>query len=307
MASYRLIEYGGKGARVLDYSPCIVFDDKAIRFLPTIEIRQDQTLIDFGVADLPLDNAGIGYSAAGIIDEQGCLIKSPNNPHLTGAPLGPTTRRMTQKPVYVANDMESAIRGMREQNPDLDFFMGATWSSGFGQAFYIHGRIYKSEAAHMTIDNSPQAALCGHGGRGCLESIAGGEHVKRRVINELYVRGIALPEGKHACAYLDECFPTEDWAREIYELICAAMGHFLANIQNTLRFPAIVWKGSFALNGLRSKRLIEDMIRKHMRKHLADPNWERELEFRFVKTPPEVPQDYEAFVGLAKLVEEKAT
>jgi predicted NBD/HSP70 family sugar kinase len=212
------------------------------------------------------------------------------------------TREASKKQVAVANDMETAVTGMAQLFPNLEYFMDITWSSGIGIRLVKNGLIVSnSEASHTPLDRSPFASLCGCGLRGCFDAVVGGNGLARRVIAETQMRGIALPEGMHPCAALDRAYVADEpWAVAIYELIVEGMGSFLATLQTTLQVPAIVWKGGFAQNALRLPN-IEKKIRAAMRMRMANPEWEADLNFRFVPQPPDVIEDAEAFLGAAAL------
>jgi predicted NBD/HSP70 family sugar kinase len=170
--------------------------------------------------------------------------------------------------------------------------------------------VAEEEGGHVCLDYSPFAPLCGCGRRGCVEAIAGGKAVERRIVAELEARGLepsklmhlnGLPTDASLSTLLDQAYWNKHlWALEIYRIITTAMGRYLADLQTQLHLPAIIWKGTFAQKALRLPG-IEEAIRQEMRQHLINPRWEEELRFYFVPQPPMTITDSEAFIGAAHL------
>lgn len=256
-----------------------------------------EKLLDFVCDGLPISVKGVSYAMAGKIEKHNIVVKSPNIHMLDGKALADLTEQKTGKPCIVANDMEAAVMGMAALLPELNYFMGITWSSGIGLRFYQDGKILaESEGGHIPLDPSPFAPRCGCGVRGCAESILGGKALQRRIINETMALGIDIPKDVDPCKILDEAYKKrQNWAVSIYDLISTGMAAFLANQINLLQIPAIVWKGSFAKNAL---PLIEPDIRAKMREKLFDRKWAEEVNFFFSPKPNE-----DGLIGAAKLFE----
>ncbi|MDP2910453.1 MAG: ROK family protein, partial [bacterium] len=256
-----------------------------------------EKLLDFVCDGLSATIKGVSYAMAGKIKDHNIVVKSPNIHMLDGKALADLTEQKTGKPCIVANDMEAAVMGMAALLPELNYFMGITWSSGIGLRFYQDGKILAdSEGGHIPLDPSPYALRCGCGVRGCAESILGGKALQRRIINETMALGIDIPKDVDPCKTLDRAYKEgRSWAINIYDLVSTGMAAFLANEINLLRIPAVVWKGSFAINVL---PLIGPVIRAKMKEKLFDPNWAGEVKFLFSPKP-----DKDGLIGAAELFE----
>lgn len=301
MSIVRVIEGGGKGFRRTDF---VDGQRQGDVFEPMSPIDNVKNLVEFVARDLILKTDAIAFSLAGIIENHNKVVISPNLHFLDGLLLGDMVRQYCGKPTFVANDMEAAVTGMSALFPDLNYFLGMTWSSGVGLRIWKNGAILSdSEGGHMKLDPSSFAPLCGCGRRGCVESIVGGVSATRRVMIETQSRGIILPSDKHPLAFLDESYVNgESWAIETYVLIAEAMGSFLANLQTLLHLPAVVWKGSFAQKALPLPG-IEEAIRCAMHCRLMNPSWEKDVAFYLVPKPPVAIEDSESLLGAAKIAE----
>jgi len=295
----RVIEGGGSGFRFADVRDTEI----GPVVYPTEKITSVEQLLAFIKHDSHLESVdAIAVSVAGVIRDQSLVEVSPNLHFLDRVNLGLQINLHTSKLAIVVNDMEASVTGMARLFPNLERFAGITWSSGIGMRIWNNGRILSdSEAGHVCIDSSPFAPLCGCGRRGCIEAIASGSAIERRVTSELAIRGIKMSAGVSPCVLLDVAYCAgESWALQIYQIVAISMGQFLANLQTTLHLPAIVWKGSFGLKVLRL-RVMEGMIRSVMRSHLIHPAWEQDLKFYYVPQPPQLIQDGDAFIGAANL------
>ncbi|MCX6724088.1 MAG: ROK family protein [Candidatus Staskawiczbacteria bacterium] len=291
----RVIDGGGNGFRSAD-----VIGTKVSNFTQTKkdEIRDADALFRFVANGLTPAHAGIAYAMAGDI-KNGVMIKSPQLPWLNGVDLQTGTNRVCRRPVHVDNDMNGAVAGMATLLDNPPFFMGITHSSGIGERIWKDGKILtvSCEGGHVQVDRSPFATLCGCGLRGCVESICGGEAVRRRVIAETEILGITIPKGVHPCAFLDKCAEDgQPWAINIYDMVNSAMGLYLATIQTLLHLPLVVWKGTFAA---RSLPTMEHEIRCHMRRHLMNPDWEKDMKFIMSPDP-----EKDSLIGAAALFEQ---
>lgn len=288
----RVIDGGGQGFRRAD-----VGQDNYISGVVVIGSQHSvDSLLDFAISDLRPNTEGIDYCMAGAIENNSRVVKSPNIPMINGTDLGSLTTKKSGLPSFVCNDMDGAVIGMAELLPELEYFMGTTWSSGIGARVYRQGAIITphAEAGHIPLDPSPYAFLCGCGLRGCVESSAGGESVKRRVMVECEALGIKIPPDRGPCAFLDESFDRkEQWAIDIYNLFSEAMATFLATIQTIFVLPAVVWKGTFAEHVLPR---IEKDIRGRLRRKLMNPEWERRMVFYYSPDPW-----HDSLIGAASL------
>ncbi len=298
----RVIEGGGKGFRRTDVCNGEIGDVLIPK--STMPIRTFEELVAFAGRDLAQGTVATAYSVAGIIKGHSLVEVSPNLHFLDGADLGKLTKEATGLPTYVANDMEASVTGMHVLFPELNYFLGITWSSGIGIRIFKDGKILSdSEGGHLCIDPSPFAQLCGCGRRGCAEAIVAGKGMGRRIVAELEARGINAPQGKSVFALLDEDYLVgEAWALDTYWIITTGLGLYLTILQNIFHLPAIVWKGTFAKKSLALEG-VEEAIRATMRERLMNPAWEKDLKFYIVPGPtrPNLMEDGDSFLGAAQL------
>ncbi len=294
----RVIEGGGKGFRRRDVCGKEFVSDL---ITPAQPIACVEELVKFVKQDLDAETRAIAYAVAGDISNHDQVVVSPNLHFLDGCHLAQVTQEATGLQTYVANDMEAAVIGMSLLVSGFPYFLGITWSSGIGIRVFKNGQILSSsEGGHVCIDYSPFAQLCGCGQRGCVEAICAGKGVERRLIAELNVRGIKIPTDQPLFQFLDhEYMVGTDWAVDMYHLITTGMGWYLAQLQNILHLPAIIWKGTFAQKALFLKGIEAD-IRKAMRERLMNPNWEQDVSFYLLP----VENDEESSLGAAKLAEQ---
>lgn len=291
----RTVDVGGNGSRRADVRGKEVLNYVATR---KGEINDVAALFEFATSGMTSAHVGVAYVAAGDIRADGVMVKASNIPWLNGVNLVNGTKAICKTNVIAINDMDGAVAGMARLVGNPSYFMGITWSSGIGKRVWKDGKILAScEGGHVCVDRSPFAMLCGCGLRGCVESICGGEAIRRRVLAETEVRGIKIPDGVSPCRFLDERYVDEEqWAIDIYGMIALAMGEYLATLQTLFRVPLVVWKGTFALNAL---PLIQSQIGCHMRQRLMNPDWEGDMEFTMSPEP-----ENDALIGAAALFEQ---
>ncbi len=130
----------------------------------------------------------IGIGCAGPVDRQAGLILNP--PNLPGGVRVSLVERIDKalgRPAVLENDANAAALG--------EFRYGAgrgasslvymTVSTGIGSGIVLDGKIWHGvkdgagEVGHMTL--LPDGPICGCGNRGCLEALASGPSIARRV------------------------------------------------------------------------------------------------------------------------------
>ena len=289
----RAVDGGGAGYRRADVDEC----GKLSNFATIGQTACTGKLIDFVSWDIPPDSEGTSYALAGINLANKVMRVCPNAHFLDGVALADETTRKTNRPALIFNDMECPTAGVAAMLPDEDLFGFYTQSSGIGIRGWDNGRILMpyGEDGHLHLDISPFAPICGCGVRGCMESILGGNAIRRRVRDETEALGILLPPGE-PCRHLDEAYDNgEPWARSIYRMIALGMGILLADLQTTFCFPLIVYKGTFALHVMPK---IEDEVRASMRTRLIDPSRANRANLRIIPSPDPV---NDALIGAAAM------
>lgn len=129
----------------------------------------------------------IGLGIAGFIDfERGVVTEAPNHP-LHETPVRDILQEAFQLPVIVDNDANVAALAEARLGAGKGsrFLVHLTLGTGIGGGIIIDGDIYRgaqgaaAELGHMIIDeNGP---ICNCGARGCLEALASGVAIYKRV------------------------------------------------------------------------------------------------------------------------------
>ncbi len=130
----------------------------------------------------------IGVIFAGLVDsERGIVLSSPNVLGLKNLPVKKILEDEFKAETYLENDATAATIAERVfgDGKDHENFVYLTLSTGIGGGAFLDGKLYRGahgmagEMGHMVVmSNGP---VCGCGRRGCLEAIAGGRGIARRV------------------------------------------------------------------------------------------------------------------------------
>lgn len=130
----------------------------------------------------------IGVVFAGLVDrEKGLVLSSPNILGLKNFPISSVLEHEFGVPVQLENDATGATIAERlfGNGRGVDNFVYMTLSTGIGGGAFLNGQLYRGahgmalEVGHTVVmSNGP---VCGCGRRGCLEAIAGGRGIARRV------------------------------------------------------------------------------------------------------------------------------
>jgi glucokinase len=136
--------------------------------------------------------AGVGVGCPGSIERaRGRIHKSPNFPGWEDFPLRERLTRITDYPIFLANDVNAAALGELKfgAGEDYDNFVMITLGTGVGGAIVINGRLYDGaqgfagEIGHMVVE--PEGPECPCGNRGCLERLVGAEALVVRALDLL--------------------------------------------------------------------------------------------------------------------------
>ncbi len=130
----------------------------------------------------------IGVIFAGLVDsDRGMVLTSPNILGLKNFPISKVLEDEFGAKVYLENDATAATIAERifGSGKNMDNFVYLTLSTGIGGGAFIDGKLYRGahgmagEMGHMVVmSNGP---VCGCGRRGCLEAVASGRGIARRV------------------------------------------------------------------------------------------------------------------------------
>ncbi len=161
-----------------------------VRHLGSKRLAED--LINMGHSLLDKFNLkkpdAIGVIFAGLVNsERGIVLTSPNILGLGNFPISKVLEEEFETKVYLENDATAATIAERifGSGKNIDNFVYITLSTGIGGGAFIDGKLYRGahgmagEFGHMVVmSNGP---ICGCGRRGCLEAIASGKGIARRV------------------------------------------------------------------------------------------------------------------------------
>ena len=163
---------------------------------PTIKHLGKNRLRDqlFEMGDSLLNTHGIsqvdsvGVIFAGLVDrEKGMIISSPNILGLNDFRISEELQKHFKAEVVLENDATGATIAERMfgSGKGVDNFIYLTLSTGIGGGAFVNGKLMRGrnglggEFGHMVImSNGP---TCGCGRKGCLEAIASGKGISRRV------------------------------------------------------------------------------------------------------------------------------
>ncbi len=148
-------------------------------------IRMGHSLLDKYGMKKP-DNIGVIF--AGLVDsERGIVLSSPNVLGLKNLPVKKILEDEFGAETFLENDATAATIAERVfgEGKKHDNFVYLTLSTGIGGGAFLDGKLYRGahgmagEMGHMVVmSNGP---VCGCGRRGCLEAIASGRGIARRV------------------------------------------------------------------------------------------------------------------------------
>jgi len=168
--------------------------------MPTVKHLGKKRLIDemITMGDAALKKAHvekpdlIGIIFAGPVDRnRGVVIASPNIFGLSNFNIVEPIRDYYKTDTFLENNAQAAAIAERlfGSGRNVDNFVYMTLSTGIGGGIFINGKLYRGahgmagEIGHNIIMvNGP---TCGCGRRGCLEALAGGKAIARRVIENL--------------------------------------------------------------------------------------------------------------------------
>ncbi|AGO61246.1 MULTISPECIES: ROK family protein [Ferroplasma] len=204
----------------------------------------------------------IGIIFAGPVDSKtGTIISSPNIIGLKNYNITDSIRKHFNVDVYLQNDASASTIAEKLYGAAKNFsnFVYITLSTGIGGGIFIDNKLYKGshgmagELGHMVI--LPNGPICGCGRRGCLEAIASGKGMARRVIEN-------ISEVKNSTIFSD-MNPADIDAKKIFaarragdmfaQLIVEETIYYLAvgivNIINIFDPQAIIIGGGLSLEG----------------------------------------------------------
>ncbi len=129
----------------------------------------------------------IGVGFPGFLHD-GVLLYSPNIPRVRDLPLAAELERTCGLPAMVENDALCAAIGEHAFGAGAGYahFLHLTLGTGIGAGLILHDRPWRGahgmamEFGHLIVDRSEEAARCGCGNRGCVETLASASAVLAR-------------------------------------------------------------------------------------------------------------------------------
>ncbi len=153
-------------------------------------LAQLASLVTQLIAGSPRPILGIGIGAPGLIDTREGNVVQAVNVDWTGLPLARIIAEQSGLPVYVANDSQVVAVAEHafgpEPGPNL---VAVKVGRGIGAGVIINDALYQGdgygagEIGHTRL--SGENGQCRCGGRGCLETVASGPAVLRRIASAL--------------------------------------------------------------------------------------------------------------------------
>ncbi|EQB74491.1 MAG: ROK family protein [Candidatus Thermoplasmatota archaeon] len=220
----------------------------------------------------------IGIIFAGPVDsEKGIIISSPNIIGLKNYNITKRLENHFNVKVYLQNDASASTIAEKLFGSARDFsnFVYITLSTGIGGGIFINNKLYRGrhgmagELGHMVI--LPNGPICGCGRRGCLEAIASGRGIERRVLEN-------ISAVKNSTIFSD-MNPSDIDAKKIFaakksgdmfaQLIVEETIYYLAvgivNIINILDPEAIIIGGGISQEGEDLFRPLKMAVREEMK------------------------------------------
>ena len=202
--------------------------------------------------------AAIGIGVPGLVNTQTNRIEiMPNLPEISAVDLPVLLMQELSLPAAIDNDANVAsyaeLHAGAAQGKRNVFIV--TLGTGIGSGIIINGQIYRGakgfagEFGHMTID--PEGIECGCGNIGCLETIASGPNIVRRMRERLFrdrtssLSTLALPRDRELTA--EDIGIAARKGDEMAQLMLERTGMFLgialAAVVNLLNVEMIVLGG----------------------------------------------------------------
>lgn len=216
------------------------------------------------ISRLGVTPTSLGVAIPGEVDGDGRCYRLPNVPGFEGVNIGAELEARLSCEVVVENDASAAALGelLHGWGSRYSSFLLATLGTGVGGGLVLDGRMragahgFCGEIGHLLIDTSAEAWVCPCGRPGHVESYAGTRGLQRRFV-EL---GGPPSEPVEIAA---RAMNGDEAAREAFATMGRALGAGLAQVQNVLDLPALIFTGGIS----QSFGLIEPALRAALREH----------------------------------------
>jgi glucokinase len=205
-----------------------------------------------GAAGRPARLLAVGLSVPGPLARDGTLLAPPNMPRWRRVDLAGPLRRAFAAPVRVENDANAAAlaEGLFGAGRGLHSYVYLTLSTGIGGGLVVNGALVRGrtgnagEVGHLRVRRG--GPRCGCGRRGCLEAIAGGAAIARRLRRAARPGSILwrLAGGRRSAIdarlWLRALARGDPAARRLADEYVEAVGTAVANLVFTLDPEAVI-------------------------------------------------------------------
>ena len=207
----------------------------------------------------------IGFGIAGDINfKDGIVRYSPNIPKWNKVPLKKEIEQITNKPVFIDNDANTAAIGAYwlDIKATVDNMICVTLGTGVGGGIIINKKLFRGnngtagEIGHITIE--PNGRKCNCGNNGCAETYIGAKHIVKETVDLLnssnkskYILNLANNNIKQITPkILAQAAKKGDFiAKQVWNNVGKKLGILLADVINFFNPDAIVLCGGISNAG----------------------------------------------------------
>jgi glucokinase len=206
-----------------------------------------------------VDQAGrdidaVGVGCGGPMQYPSGIVSPLNIPAWQAFPLRARLADTFDRPAIVDNDAKALALGERWRGAGRgsNNMLGMVVSTGVGGGVILDGRLlhgHAGNAGHIGhIIVWPDGPLCGCGARGCVEGVASGTGLARR-LGVALDQGVAtsLARGADAVAIAESARAGDALAQELFRTAGAGVGRGIASAAALLDLELVVIGGSIAL------------------------------------------------------------
>lgn len=201
------------------------------------------------------DIVAVGVGCGGPMDYPAGVVRSLNIPAWQhGFPLRARLAETFGRPATVDNDAKALALGERWRGAGRgsNNMLGMVVSTGVGGGIILDGKLlhgHGGNAGHIGhVIVWPDGPLCGCGARGCVEGVASGTGLARR-LGDALDSGVAtrLPRGATAVDIAQAAREGDALAIELFTTAGAGVGRGIASAAALLDLELVVIGGSIAL------------------------------------------------------------
>ncbi|MEJ5226499.1 ROK family protein [Thermodesulfovibrio sp.] len=199
---------------------------------------------------------GIGVGIAGLVDEEGNVVKASNIPFFNDFPLKKILAERYKMEISVQNDASAATLAeaiMGDGRISSNFIL-ITLGTGIGSGYWSREQDirFPMEAGHMTINYQGKSCSCGN--TGCLEVYASARAIKDNLIEKIEKGEQSsikmLYEGNFYKVTAEDIYKTalegDPLCRSVLKEAGKALGAGVANLINIFAPERIIFTGGLS-------------------------------------------------------------